>query len=41
MLPNRPIQDVAISPQNPLVGYAAVGGFNENTPKPRPAMCSR
>ena len=32
VLPNRPIQDVAISPQNPLVGYAAVGGFNENTP---------
>jgi hypothetical protein len=33
VLPNRPIQDVAISPQNALVGYAAVGGFNENTPK--------
>ena len=32
-LPNRPIQDVAISPQNPLVGYAAVGGFDENTKK--------
>ena len=32
VLPNRPIQDVAISPQNALVGYAAVGGFNENTP---------
>ena len=32
-LPNRPIQDVAISPQNALVGYAAVGGFNENTTK--------
>jgi hypothetical protein len=31
-LPNRPIQDVAISPQNALVGYAAVGGFKENTP---------
>jgi hypothetical protein len=33
VLPNRPIQDVAISPQNALVGYAAVGGFNENTKK--------
>ena len=32
-LPNRPIQDVAISPQNPLVGYAAVGGFDDNTKK--------
>jgi len=32
VLPNRPIQDVAISPQNPLVAYAAVGGFNGNTP---------
>jgi hypothetical protein len=31
VLPNRPIQDVAISPQNSLVGYAAVGGFDENT----------
>jgi hypothetical protein len=31
-LPNRPIQDVAISPQNPLVAYASVGGFNGNTP---------
>jgi hypothetical protein len=33
LLPNRPIQDVAISPQNPLVGYAAVGGFDQNTSK--------
>jgi hypothetical protein len=33
VLPNRPIQDVAISPQNALVGYAGVGGFNENTKK--------
>ena len=33
VLPNRPIQDVAISPQNALVGYAAAGGFNENTSK--------
>ena len=35
VLPNRPIQDVAISPQDALVGYAAVGGFDENTPKQR------
>src|SRR5205823_873891 len=32
VLPNRPILDVATDPVNPLVGYAAVGGFNENTP---------
>jgi hypothetical protein len=32
VLPNRPILDVAFSPQNALVGYAAVGGFDENTP---------
>jgi len=32
VLPNRPVQDVAISPQNPLVGYATMGGFNQNTP---------
>jgi hypothetical protein len=32
ILPNRPIMDVAISPADKLVGYAAVGGFNENTP---------
>lgn len=31
-LPNRPILDVAIDPNNPWVGYAAVGGFNQNTP---------
>ena len=31
-LPNRPILDVAISPGDALVGYASVGGFNENTP---------
>jgi hypothetical protein len=35
VLPNRPIQDVAISPQDPLVAYAAVGGFDQNT-KNRP-----
>jgi hypothetical protein len=32
LLPNRPILDVAIDPSNSLVGYAAVGGFNQNTP---------
>ena len=32
LLPNRPILDVAIAPNDKLVGYAAVGGFNENTP---------
>ncbi|HVZ19945.1 MAG TPA: hypothetical protein VG871_02725, partial [Vicinamibacterales bacterium] len=32
VLPNRPIQDVTTHPFNPLIGYAAVGGFNGNTP---------
>lgn len=32
VLPNRPILDVAIDPVNPWIGYAAVGGFAENTP---------
>jgi hypothetical protein len=32
VLPNRPILDVATDAVNPLIGYAAVGGFNENTP---------
>jgi hypothetical protein len=32
VLPNRPIQDVAISPGGALTGYAAVGGFDANTP---------
>lgn len=32
VLPNRPMQDVATDAFNPLIGYAAVGGFNENTP---------
>lgn len=32
ILPNRPILDVATDPFNPLVGYAAVGGFDANTP---------
>jgi hypothetical protein len=32
VLPNRPILDVTISPSNPLVGYASIGGFDQNTP---------
>ena len=32
VLPNRPMLDASTDPLNPLVGYAAVGGFNENTP---------
>ena len=32
VLPNRPIQDVTTDPLNPWVGYAAVGGFDANTP---------
>lgn len=32
ILPNRPILDVAIDPVNPLIGYVAVGGFDQNTP---------
>jgi uncharacterized repeat protein (TIGR01451 family) len=32
VLPNRPILDVATDPLNPLVGYAAVGGFTANSP---------
>jgi uncharacterized repeat protein (TIGR01451 family) len=32
LLPNRPIQDVATDPANPLLGYAAVGGFSANSP---------
>jgi hypothetical protein len=32
VLPNRPVQDVAISPQDPLVAYATIGGFDQNTP---------
>ncbi|MDQ6693174.1 MAG: hypothetical protein M3014_01955 [Chloroflexota bacterium] len=37
VLPNRPILDVALDPSvmmasTSVVGYAAVGGFNENTP---------
>jgi HYR domain len=38
VLPNRPILDAAFDPNsdntvaNPMIGYAAVGGFNANTP---------
>ena len=32
VLPNRPIQDVVTDPENPLIAYAAVGGFTQNTP---------
>lgn len=32
VLPNRPMQDATTDPVNPLIGYAAVGGFNQNTP---------
>ncbi len=32
VLPNRPVQDVVTDAQNPLVGYAAIAGFDQNTP---------
>ncbi|MEO8288123.1 MAG: S-layer homology domain-containing protein [Chloroflexota bacterium] len=32
VLPNRPILDVTTDPLVPTVGYAAVGGFDQNTP---------
>jgi hypothetical protein len=32
VLPNRPILDVATDPLVPTTGYAAVGGFDANTP---------
>ena len=32
ILPNRPIMDVATDPSNAWIGYAAIGGFSENTP---------
>lgn len=32
VLPNRPVMDVATDPLNPLVGYAAIGGFTANAP---------
>ncbi|MFI4969607.1 MAG: hypothetical protein ACHP7D_05335, partial [Lysobacterales bacterium] len=31
VLPNRPMQDVTTDPLNPLLGYAAVGGFSANS----------
>ena len=31
-LPNRAIMDVVTDPLNPLIGYASIGGFNQNTP---------
>ncbi|HEX8599488.1 MAG TPA: S-layer homology domain-containing protein [Chloroflexia bacterium] len=32
VLPNRPILDVTTDPANPIMGYAAVGGFSVATP---------
>ncbi|HEX9988980.1 MAG TPA: S-layer homology domain-containing protein [Chloroflexia bacterium] len=32
VLPNRPILDVTTDPVTPTIGYAAVGGFDQNTP---------
>lgn len=32
VLPNRPVMDVATDPLQPLIGYAAIGGFDQNTP---------
>ncbi len=32
VLPNRPIMDVITDASDPLIGYAAVGGFDQNTP---------
>ncbi|WP_348058214.1 DUF11 domain-containing protein [Dokdonella sp.] len=32
VLPNRPMLDATTDPLNPLIGYAAVGGFAQNTP---------
>jgi hypothetical protein len=32
VLPNRPVLDVFLDPADPRVGYAAVGGFDQNTP---------
>lgn len=31
-LPNRPIMDVVTDPIDPLIAYASIGGFNQNTP---------
>jgi hypothetical protein len=32
ILPNRPVLDVAVHPAVPTTGFAAVGGFDQNTP---------
>jgi hypothetical protein len=32
VLPNRPILDVTVHPTIPTTGFAAVGGFDQNTP---------
>lgn len=32
VLPNRPVLDVTTDPTTPTIGYAAVGGFDQNTP---------
>ena len=32
VLPNRPILDVTVHPTVPTMGFAAVGGFDQNTP---------
>ncbi|MCB8942743.1 MAG: tandem-95 repeat protein [Ardenticatenaceae bacterium] len=32
VLPNRPIQDVVTHPITPTIGWAAIGGFSQNTP---------
>jgi hypothetical protein len=32
VLPNRPIMDVVTDPFDPLISYASIGGFDQNTP---------
>jgi hypothetical protein len=32
VLPNRPIMDVVTDPLDPLIAYASIGGFDQNTP---------
>lgn len=32
VLPNRPVMDVIADPTQPLIGYAAFAGFDQNTP---------
>jgi hypothetical protein len=31
-LPMRPVMDVTFDPADPLIGYAAIGGFSQNSP---------